>query len=110
MVAKGIEPDRTTYFELIDAHCKEGNLIEALRLRDEISKKGIPMNLAAYDGLIQALCTKEEFSEALTLLDEMGERGLGLSFATCRTIICGCQRVGNMEKAAKVLERMLWCG
>jgi leucine-rich PPR motif-containing protein len=61
---------------LIDAHYKEGNLIEALRLRDELLKKGIPMNLVAYGGLIQALCTKEEFSKALTLLDEMGERVL----------------------------------
>ncbi|KAH7516008.1 hypothetical protein FEM48_Zijuj10G0089400 [Ziziphus jujuba var. spinosa] len=110
MLAKGIEPDKLTYSVIIDALCKEENIMEALKLRDEMLKKGIPLNLGTYESLIQALCDKEEFLEALKLLNEMGYGGFKPSLATCSIIASRFQRAGNMDKAVEVLERVMWFG
>ncbi|KAL5769254.1 hypothetical protein ACOSQ2_016037 [Xanthoceras sorbifolium] len=86
MHARNMMPSTITYTSLLNGYCKEGNLMEALKLRDFMSEKGIRIRLSAYRALITALGGKEEFSEAFRLLDEMGKGGLGPSFRSCKSI------------------------
>ena len=52
----GLSVSDFTYNPLIDGYGKKGNMVEALRLRDEMAEKGILPTVSTYNTLIHGLC------------------------------------------------------
>ncbi|PQQ18115.1 hypothetical protein Pyn_28611 [Prunus yedoensis var. nudiflora] len=109
-MGRGLKPDEVNYGMMADAYCKEGDWVKCLKLVDEVLVNGTIMNSIVVDALTINLFQKEEFSKLMKSLDEMGEQGFALSLATCSTLVRGFYRLGNVEKAARILESMLSFG
>ncbi|PHT30464.1 hypothetical protein CQW23_29931 [Capsicum baccatum] len=88
MKGRGWVPSEGTYTNIITACVKQGNMVEALRLKDETGS----------------------LSSALDLFDKLSEYGLTPNKVTYAVIIEGCCKNGNVEKALQVYRQMKLAG
>ena len=56
---------------LIDGHCKEGDIQEAFRLRDDMPRLGVSPDLVTFNTLLNGFCIRGEIQEAQDLLVQM---------------------------------------
>lgn len=64
-MAKGIMLDRIIYHAVLEVYCKEGNLVEALKLWDTMLEKGVPLSITAYEALIQTLLRRRRICSCI---------------------------------------------
>ncbi|XWS31092.1 hypothetical protein CRYUN_Cryun23aG0047800 [Craigia yunnanensis] len=78
MVAKGIKPDKKTYYVMIHTHCKEGNLIEALKLRNIILDNGEPglrLTTATFSSIASNFNRADDMDNTAQALEHMVQFG-----------------------------------
>ncbi|XP_051143511.1 pentatricopeptide repeat-containing protein At1g02060, chloroplastic [Andrographis paniculata] len=69
----GFVPDACTFNTVMNAHCDNGNLDEALKGFKKMKELSVKRDSATYSVLIRALCKNGRFDEAEQLLDELFE-------------------------------------
>ncbi|MCI31796.1 pentatricopeptide repeat-containing protein, partial [Trifolium medium] len=72
----GWVPSEGTYTTVIVACGKQGNFVEALRLKDEMVSSGLRTNLAVAGSLMKGHCMRGDVNLALQLFDEIVEGGV----------------------------------
>ncbi|KAL2227306.1 UNVERIFIED_CONTAM: Pentatricopeptide repeat-containing protein, chloroplastic [Sesamum indicum] len=71
---RGFVPDTCTFNTVMNAHCNEENLDEALKVFEKMKEMNVKQDSATYSMLIRALCKKKKFDKAEELLDELFEQ------------------------------------
>ncbi|CAA7034179.1 unnamed protein product [Microthlaspi erraticum] len=114
MIERKINPDVVTFSALIDAFVKEGKLLEAEKLYEEmikesldeakqmfalmVSKDCLP-NVVTYSTLINGFCKCKRVEDAMELFREMSQRGLVGDTVTYNTLIQGFFQAGDCDNA-----------
>lgn len=106
MVDMGVEPDISTYTNVIDATFKfsrqYGTVPDEIveRLLEEMSKKGIKANTVAMTSIISGLIkSSNDIDAARTVFRKLLEKRLSPNARTFATIIDGELSIGNMDNA-----------
>ncbi|KNA05276.1 hypothetical protein SOVF_191910 [Spinacia oleracea] len=107
MKEKGWVPSEGTYTQTIIACVKQRNLMEALRLKDEMVSCGKPMNLVVATTLMKGYCVSGDLESALGLFAKLDEYELSPNNITFSVLIDGCCINGNMEKASELYDQMI---
>ncbi|XP_043699142.1 putative pentatricopeptide repeat-containing protein At3g16710, mitochondrial [Telopea speciosissima] len=68
-------PDVSTYTVMVDGYCKQGNIIKALCIFEELLKNNLPVNGTLYEVIIRGLNVCGRVEEAHKYLNEMIENG-----------------------------------
>ncbi|KAL4296612.1 hypothetical protein GQ457_12G010460 [Hibiscus cannabinus] len=99
MEKKGFEPDVFTYnimaseminfTTLIDIHCKEGNIVEAKKLFQQMLTRGKSPNIVTYNALIDGHSKKGELKDTYKLRDEMEAKGITPHVYTYASLVHG---------------------
>lgn len=103
-------PSEYTFTSVICACVKQRNLVQALKVKDEMINNGIVMNLVAATSLMKGYCLNGDLVSALYLFDKIVENGLTPNQVTFSVLIEGCCKKGNMKKAGELYERMKLVG
>ncbi|CAA7052023.1 unnamed protein product [Microthlaspi erraticum] len=106
----GVPATQETYTSVIVASVREGNMEEALRVKDEMVEFEIPMSLIAATSLISGYCKGNELGKALDLFDKMEEEGLAPDRVMFTVMIEWFVKKEKMEKAVEVYKRMKSAG
>ncbi|KNA06530.1 hypothetical protein SOVF_180260 [Spinacia oleracea] len=106
MKEKGWVPSEGSYTQAIIACVKQRNLMEALRLKDEMVSCGKPMNLVVATMLMKGYCVSGDLESALGLFEKLAELELSPNKSTFSVLIDGCCINGNMEKASELYDQM----
>ncbi|KAL4204058.1 hypothetical protein AMTRI_Chr01g130280 [Amborella trichopoda] len=132
MVMIGIKPNRITYANkllakilteheasnlitmtiLMNGHCREGNMLTALELWDEMFfsemfKKGISPDIVTYNTLINGHCREGKLVEAFRLHSKMSSNGVLPDHISYALVIRGLYLHGNVCRAHQLLHKML---
>lgn len=106
MKEKGWVPPGGAYTKAIIACVKQQNMMEALRLKDEMISCGRPMKLVVATILMKGYCVLGDLESALGLFAKLAEHGLSPNEVTFAVLIDGCCTMGNMQKADELYEQM----
>ncbi|KAL0321733.1 UNVERIFIED_CONTAM: Pentatricopeptide repeat-containing protein, chloroplastic [Sesamum calycinum] len=71
---RGFVPDTCTFNTVMNAHCNQENLDEALKVFEKMKEMNVKQDSATYSMLIRTLCRKKKFDKAEELLDELFEQ------------------------------------
>jgi pentatricopeptide repeat protein len=86
---KPSHPNVEAHTELLDAHAKAGNMVEALRIMTTMSDRGVRPNSVTYTCLVAGFGRSQQLDEARRLLDYMSKKRLGPSTVTYNALISG---------------------
>lgn len=106
MINQGLAPLDVTH-NMIQSHCKGGDLDKALMLHDALVAKGAPMSCTSYLALLDGLCWKSKLTEAFNLLKEMEEMGICPSEDQCMILLNDLHSSGFIQEYNKVFDTML---
>ncbi|KAE8687134.1 tRNA (cytosine-5-)-methyltransferase-like [Hibiscus syriacus] len=87
MEGRGWVPSESSYTTVIGAFIKQGNLAEALRLKDEMLSSGKPLNLVAATSLMKGYCKQGDIDQALDLFNKIKDDGLAPNKVTYTVLI-----------------------
>ncbi|KAF6172436.1 hypothetical protein GIB67_006949 [Kingdonia uniflora] len=100
-------PDLWTHNMLISGFCKEGNMDEAFRLRDDmITNMKLLPDAITYNTLINGCFEWRSSSEAFKLFEEMGDKGVKPSGITYNIMVKALCKEGKMEEASAIIVKM----
>nr|XP_023892797.1 pentatricopeptide repeat-containing protein At3g54980, mitochondrial-like [Quercus suber] len=102
----GWVPLEGTYTCVIGACVKHGNMVEALRLKDEMVSCGKSMNLVVATNLMKGYCVQGNLDSALDLFNRIGEDVLSPNKVTYSVLIEWCGKNGTMERAYELYTQM----
>lgn len=105
-------PTVITYTSLLNGYDKMGRRAEMFPVFDEAIAAGIEPDHIMYSVIINAFLKEGMTTKALVLVDQMFAKnavddGCKLSISTCRALLSGFAKVGEMEVAEKVMENMV---
>ncbi|CAD5335587.1 unnamed protein product [Arabidopsis thaliana] len=105
-------PTVITYTSLLNGYDKMGRRAEMFPVFDEAIAAGIEPDNIMYSVIINAFLKEGMTTKALVLVDQMFAKnavddGCKLSISTCRALLSGFAKVGEMEVAEKVMENMV---
>ncbi|XP_022682351.1 pentatricopeptide repeat-containing protein At1g05670, mitochondrial-like [Setaria italica] len=103
---QGLVPLDMTH-NMIQSHCKGGDLDKALMLHDALVAKGAPMSCTSYLALLDGLCWKSKLTEAFNLLKEMEEMGICPSEDQCMILLNDLHSSGFIQEYNEVFDTML---
>ncbi|KAL2544719.1 Pentatricopeptide repeat-containing protein [Forsythia ovata] len=109
MKEKGLVVSGKTFTSVICTCVKQRNIVEAIRLKDEMIRSGHPMNLRVANNLMKGCYLHGDLNSALELFD-MIKDGLTPNEVTYSVILEGCCRSGNMEKVKEIYMDMKQAG
>ncbi|VFQ79853.1 unnamed protein product [Cuscuta campestris] len=110
MKEKSWVPSEGTYTNVICACVKQMNMVDALRIKDEMVSCGRSVGLVVMTSLMKGYCVQGDVSSALGLLDHVVEGGLSPNKATYAVLIEGCCNKGHIEKALELHTQMKLAG
>ncbi|CAE6076300.1 unnamed protein product [Arabidopsis arenosa] len=99
-------PSQETYTSVILASVKQGNMEDAIRLKDEMVSDGISMNVVAATSLITGHCKNNDLGSALDLFYKMEKEGPSPNSVTFSVLIERFSKNGEMEKALEFYKKM----
>ncbi|EOY31434.1 Pentatricopeptide repeat superfamily protein, putative [Theobroma cacao] len=103
---RGWVPSEGTFTTVIGAFVKQGNLAEALRLKDEMLSCGKQLNLVVATSLMKGYCKQGDIGSALYLFNKIKEDGLTPNKVTYAVLIEWCCRKQNVKKAYELYTEM----
>jgi pentatricopeptide repeat protein len=106
MVKKNVPPDNTVVSTLIYWLCKNGMVLEARRLFDELGRGFVP-SLLTYNSLIVGLCENGELQEAGRVWDDMVERWYEPNAMTYEALIKGFCKIGKSNEGYALFKEMM---
>ncbi|CAI9775573.1 unnamed protein product [Fraxinus pennsylvanica] len=99
--------DLATYTTLIDGLLKDGNIVLASDLYDEMRTKGILPDVITYTVLVHGLCNKGQVENARKVLEEMYKKSMTPNVLIYNTLIAGYFKEGNLREAFMLHDEML---
>ncbi|KAL0312087.1 UNVERIFIED_CONTAM: Pentatricopeptide repeat-containing protein, mitochondrial [Sesamum radiatum] len=106
MKERGWVPPEGIFTHVICTCVKQRNMMEALRLKDEMIKSGHSMNVVVATSLMKGYYQQGNLRSALALFDKIVEDGVPPNKVTYAVIIEGCCINGNMVKAKELYMQM----
>ncbi|KAL7175247.1 hypothetical protein ACSBR2_028952 [Camellia fascicularis] len=106
MTKMGWVPSVGTFACIIGACVKQGNMVDALKVKDKMVNSGKPMNLIVATSLMKGYYMAGDLDSALNLFDKIVRDGLEPNMVTYSFLIEGCFRGGKMEKAYELCTQM----
>ncbi|XP_040956009.1 putative pentatricopeptide repeat-containing protein At1g12700, mitochondrial [Gossypium hirsutum] len=103
MMDNNISLNIFTYNTMIDAHCKEGMISEAVEIVDTMRKHGIEPNVITYNRCIDACYKEGMLSQAKYIVDTMIMQDIEPDVVTYSALIDGHFLQNQMGKAKRVL-------
>ncbi|GER50856.1 pentatricopeptide repeat-containing protein [Striga asiatica] len=110
----GFVPDTCTFNTLMNAHCNNGNLKDALGFLERMEEMNVKQDSATYSILIRALCQNGNYGKAEELLDELFEKEILLHDNNCTPLAASFNPVfeylcanGKTKKAEKILRQLM---
>ncbi|CAL5435280.1 unnamed protein product [Camellia sinensis] len=110
MTKMGWVPSVGTFACIIGACVKQGNMVDALKVKDEMVSSGKPMNLIVATSLMKGYYMAGDLDSALNLFDKIVRDGLEPNMVTYSVLIEGCFRGGKMERASELCTQMKLAG
>ncbi|KAI7989559.1 Pentatricopeptide repeat-containing protein [Camellia lanceoleosa] len=110
MTKMGWLPSVGTFACIIGACVKQGNMVDALKVKDEMVSSGKPMNLIVATSLMKGYYMAGDLDSALNLFNKIVRDGLEPNMVTYSVLIEGCFRGGKMEKASELCTQMKLAG
>ncbi|GFP89407.1 pentatricopeptide repeat-containing protein at1g02060 chloroplastic [Phtheirospermum japonicum] len=111
---EGFVPDTCTFNTLMNAHCNNDNLNEALKFFEKMKEMNVKHDSATYSMLIHAACQKDNFGKAEDLLDELFEKEILLHHDNCTPLAAAYNPIfkylcanGKTKKAERVLRQLM---
>jgi leucine-rich PPR motif-containing protein len=106
MINKGLIP-LNIIDDVIQAHCKEGDLDKALMLHHAVMEEGSLMSCSTYIALVDGLCRAGKLTEALDLLKEIQKLGIHPNEDQCLMLLNDLHTSGYIQEYNKVFDAML---
>ena len=106
MINKGLIP-LNIIDDMIQAHCKERDLDNALMLRQAVMEKGSLMGCSTYIALVDGFCRVGRLTEALNLLKEIQKLGVHPNEDQCLMVLNNVHTSGYIQEYNKVFDAML---
>ncbi|XP_039129692.1 pentatricopeptide repeat-containing protein At3g54980, mitochondrial-like [Dioscorea cayenensis subsp. rotundata] len=106
MKGRGFVPTQFIYTFVVGACVKQGNLEEALSLKDELVASGRPLSLVLATSLMKGYCDQGDLDNALDLYTSVLKQGILPNVVTYSVLIDGCCRNGNVGKAFELYCQM----
>ncbi|XP_020272742.1 pentatricopeptide repeat-containing protein At5g24830-like [Asparagus officinalis] len=91
---------------LMDGCCRQGDIIQALEVWNEMFEKGIRIDRTAFNVLINGFCLVQDMKVAYKYFSEMFKRGFLPDVVTFNTLISGFARKGSIHEACDIHNRM----
>ncbi|XP_020273497.1 pentatricopeptide repeat-containing protein At5g24830-like isoform X1 [Asparagus officinalis] len=91
---------------LMDGCCRQGDIIQALEVWNEMFGKGIRIDRIAFNVLINGFCLVLDMKVAYRYFSEMFKRGFLPDVVTFNTLISGFARKGSIHEACVIHNRM----
>ncbi|KAK6158804.1 hypothetical protein DH2020_006118 [Rehmannia glutinosa] len=110
MKEMGWVPPEGTFTHLICTCVKQRNMVEALRLKDEMINIGHSMNLVVATSLMKGYYQQGDLHSSLALFDKIVKDGLAPNKVTYAVLIEGCCINRNMVKARELYMQMKFEG
>ncbi|KAK9097525.1 hypothetical protein Sjap_023022 [Stephania japonica] len=92
--------------EVINGLCRQGCLVEALRLFDSLEQIGVSPTYVTYGSLISTLSNEGYIQDAKQLFEKMIINGCTPNICIYNSLIDGYCKVGFLEEALKLLKNM----
>ncbi|GAB2275234.1 hypothetical protein Dimus_009994 [Dionaea muscipula] len=99
-------PDIDSFNVLLGAYLKRKDWLGFDKTMKEVLRRGLEGNVTTYKYRIMRLCKDKECARARKLLDEMVSKEIKPNAACYNTIIYGFCKVGDLDSAKILLERM----
>lgn len=111
MRARGIERNTITYNTLLDA-CAECGVMERVpQVFEEMKGSGVEPDMITYSTLVKGFCLVGDLDRAIELLrDIKDDTNLVLDEIVYNSLLDGCSRQQQVDKAMKILDDMLASG
>lgn len=106
MQQSGINLNAAAYNALIDEHCKDGNLAEALATCTRMNEVGIEPNVVTYSSLIDGHSKKRKMEIAMGIYMEMVAKGVEPNVLTYTAMIHGHAKFGDLDAAFRLHKEM----
>ncbi|PHT44799.1 hypothetical protein CQW23_13957 [Capsicum baccatum] len=100
-------PNVFNYNIVVDALCKDENLVAAITLKNEMKQKGIHPDTVTYGSLIDGLCKLGQWEKVRTLFSEMVNLNIYPDMHTFNILIDGLCKKGKVEDADEVMRHMI---
>ncbi|CAI9755619.1 unnamed protein product [Fraxinus pennsylvanica] len=106
---KGLVVSGNSFTCVICTCLKQRNIVEAIRLKDEMIRSGHPMNLRVANNLMKGCYLHGDLNSALELFNIIKDE-LTPNENTYSVILEGCCRSGDMEKVQEIHKEMKQAG
>ncbi|KAK9145845.1 hypothetical protein Sjap_005748 [Stephania japonica] len=109
----GFVPDTCTFNTLMNAHCGDGRLGEAMKVFEKMNELRVQPDSASYSILIRRLCEDGEFGRAEEMFDELLKKDTLLCDDGCTPLVAAYNPIfeylcsnGKTKKAERVFRRL----
>nr|XP_023895101.1 putative pentatricopeptide repeat-containing protein At3g16710, mitochondrial [Quercus suber] len=106
MQACGQLPDPQTYAALLDGLCKNGQVVEAIKVFLEMEDKTLGNDIVIYNILIDGLCHVGNLKVSRELFYSLLAKGLQPNVRTYTIMLKGLCKEGLLEEASEIFEKM----
>ncbi|KAM3397723.1 pentatricopeptide repeat-containing protein, chloroplastic [Capsicum galapagoense] len=110
----GLIPDTCTFNTLITYHCNVGNMDEAIKVFENMSKLKVKPDSATYSVLIRSFSRKGYFERAEKLFDDVMKKEVLLCGDGCTPLVAAYNpmfeylcKIGKTKKAEKVFRQLM---
>ncbi|KAL5726876.1 hypothetical protein ACHQM5_000124 [Ranunculus cassubicifolius] len=106
MSTSGIQATVVTYNILLDSFCKEGEVQEALDLREEMINRGASPTLVTCNTFVNGFSKWGRMTEAREEFTNILSRNLVPDIVSYNSLIYGYCRIGNLEEAFLLFDEL----
>ncbi|KNA05277.1 hypothetical protein SOVF_191920 [Spinacia oleracea] len=110
MRGKGLLPSSSHFKNVIFGYVQQKNMVEAIRVKDEMVSSGEPMNLAVLTRLVKGYCESGDLQNAVNLLKKCIDDGLLPDRRSLSVLIKEYCNKGNMDLAIELYNLMIVMG
>eukprot|EP00040_Diaphanoeca_grandis_P018150 m.95338 g.95338 ORF g.95338 m.95338 type:complete len:763 (-) comp26811_c0_seq2:352-2640(-) len=100
--------DSHSFANLMNAHVRCGDTAGSEKLLQQLRERGMRISVVTYTIHLKGLCSEGLMDPAFDLLDEMmsGTTKVELNIRTINTMLRGCVRVGAIDRAISLTQKM----
>ncbi|XP_075060245.1 leucine-rich PPR motif-containing protein, mitochondrial [Mixophyes fleayi] len=104
MEAAEVEPDQSTYEELIAAYCSEGDIEGASKILGFMKSKNLPITEQVFNSLIKGHARSGDMESAKNILSVMQDAGISPRHTTHAALLNAYAEKGDIESIKQILD------
>jgi pentatricopeptide repeat protein len=110
MAGINLKADALSYRIISDMYANVGMCDEAIKYLIIAKDKNLPIDYSNFDGILLSFVKRGKFKDAMKLVELMWQYKVAPGVRTYALIVGGLKKVGQIEMAALVGEKMVACG